>query len=295
MKDFSQHKEALIFALNLPPILGMSNTGGFEIYVQDRTASDLVILGKYVQEIISRANQRPELNLVRTNFNPNVPQFKVEIDKEKAKSFGVEISDIYATLGNTFGTYYVNDFNIYGKVYHVNVQVKGEYRDRVDDFKYVFVRGANGNLVPVSSLIKFTKFIGPSVIQRFNMFQSAQITGEPSPGYSSGDAIKAIEEVAKEVLPNGYSIAYAGTTLQEKRVQAEGSNAVWYALLFIFLILVALYESWTLPLSLPSSSGGRFFRSLSTHLLHFLIIHFFLSFLLINLFKYNIIIQRIRK
>lgn len=273
MGVFSQNKEALIFPLNPPPIMGMSNTGGFEIYIQDRTAADPQVLGKYVQEIVQKGNQRAELMLVRTNFNPNVPQIMVNVDREKAKSLGVEVSDIYATLGATLGTYYINDFNMYGKTYHVNLQVDGEFRENFEDFKHIFVKSSSGSMIPVSTLVNIEKKVGPSVIQRFNMFNAAQITGQPKPGYSSGDAIKAIEDVAKEVLPNGYTIAYSGTTYQEKKLSDKGNNAVWYALLFIFLILVALYESWTLPIvilmtvpiAVLGASGSVFFRGLANN------------------------------
>ncbi|MEF3255884.1 MAG: efflux RND transporter permease subunit, partial [Deferribacterales bacterium] len=270
---FSQNKEAMIFPVNPPPIMGMSNTGGFEVYVQDRTGGDPLLLGKYIQEIVQKCNQRPELMLVRTNYNPNVPQLKVEIDKEKAKSIGVEISDIYSTLGSTLGTYYINDFNLYGKTYHVNLQVDGGFRENVEDLKNIFVKNSVGEFIPISNLVNIKKYVGPSIIQRFNMFNAAQITGQPKPGFSSGDAIKALEEVAKEVLPNGYTIAYSGTTYQEKKVEDQGGNAVWYALLFIFLILVALYESWTLPIvilmtvpiAVLGATGSVFFRGLANN------------------------------
>lgn len=273
MGVFAQNKEALIFPLNPPPIMGMSNAGGFEIYVQDRTAGDPQLLGKYIQEIVQRGNQRPELMLVRTNFNPNVPQIMVSVDKEKAKSLGVEVSDIYSTLGTTLGTYYINDFNMYGKTYHVNLQVDGNFRDNSEDLKNIFVRSSSGNMIPVNTMVKIEKKVSPSVIQRFNMFNAAQITGQPKPGYSSGDAIRAIEDVAKEVLPAGYTIAYSGTTYQEKKLSDQGNNAVWYALLFIFLILVALYESWilpivilmTVPIAVLGASGSVFFRGLSNN------------------------------
>ncbi|MCX8084861.1 MAG: multidrug efflux RND transporter permease subunit [Calditerrivibrio sp.] len=270
---FSQNKEALIFPVNPPPIMGMSNTGGFEVYLQDRTGGDPLLLGKYVQELVTKANQRSELTQVRSNYNPNVPQYRISVDKEKAKAYGIEISDIYSTLNSTLGTSYANDFNLSGKTYHVNVQLDEKYRKSVDDLSNIYIKNNKGIMIPVSNFIEIKKIVGPSVIQRFNMFNAAQITGQPKYGFSSGDAIKAIEEVAKEVLPPGYTIDYAGSTFQEKRQVSEGSSAFWYAILFIFLILVALYESWTLPivilLTVPiailGASSFVFFRGLANN------------------------------
>lgn len=243
----SQNKEALNMVVSPPPIRGLSVTGGFDIYVQDRTDGDIARLESYISRIIEKANARPELTKVRTKLKTNVPQYKLTIDREKAKAHSVAIDDIYKTLGSTFGTGYVNDFNLYGRTYHVNVQAKSQFRDSIDDCRDIFVRSKSGALVPVSSLVKVERVIGPSVIARFNMFTAAQILGEPAPGYSSGDAMHAIEEVAAEMLPEGYTTSWSGTSYQEKAVAKEGNITFFYAIVFTFLVLAALYESWLIP------------------------------------------------
>lgn len=249
-QKFSQEREALIFAVNPPPIRGMSMTGGFELYVQDRTGGSISELYQYVQEIVSKANQRPELTSVRTTFSPNVPTYKITVDREKAKAYKVEIDEVYKTLNLTFGKAYVNDIDLFGRIFHVNLQAEGKYRDDPRDYSYVYVRSKTGDLIPVSSLIEVKRISDVSLLERFNMFTGIKVLGEPKPGYSSGDAIRAISEVAKEVLPSGYTIDWSGTSYQEVKVQAKSSLALFYAILFIYLILVALYESWIAPLAI---------------------------------------------
>lgn len=258
-QQFAKNREALIFVVNLPPIRGMSLVGGFEMYIQDRSGRPLSDLYKYVQEIVAKANQRPELTAVRTTFVPNVPTYKVTVDREKAKAYEVDVDEVYRTLNIVFGKYYVNDFNLYGRIFHVNLGAEGEYRDDLRDYSYVYVRSKNGNLIPISSLIKVELIPDAPILERFNMFVSAKVLGTPKPGYTSGDAIKAISEVAKEVLPPGYTIAWAGTSYQEVKVQTKGNLALIYALIFIYLILVALYESWTAPLAILLSAPFALF------------------------------------
>ena len=247
MGEFSQNKEAFLFAVTPPPIRGMSTTGGFEMYVQDRVGSDLTVLDGYVQEIVKRANQRPELMGVRTTLNVNVPQYMVSVDEVKAKALGITIADIFTTLQATFAPTYVNDFNLFGRIYHVNMEADSEFREGVNNYDSVYVKSSSGSLIPISSVASVKRIVGASVIERFNMFDSAQIAGMAKPGYSSGQALKAIEEVSKEVLPDGYSIAWGGTSYQEKQVEQGGSFAFLYAIVFVFLILAALYESWSIP------------------------------------------------
>jgi len=250
MMKFLQNKEAFIIPVNPPPIRGMSATGGFELYVQDRTGGDMLAFDGIMKKLVEKANARPELARVRTTFNAGVPQYHITVDEDKARALGVAIADIYTTLGSTFGTGYANDFNLYGRTYHVNVQVEPQFRDSVEDYRDVFVRSSSGALVPISSLVVAKRIVGPSIIQRFNMFTAAQLSGQPAPGYSSGDAMRAIQEVTSEVLPAGYTIAWSGTSFQEQKVSGKGNNAFIFALIFIFLILAALYESWMLPITI---------------------------------------------
>ena len=259
MGQFSQNKEAFLFAVTPPPIRGMSNTGGFEMYVQDRTGGDTAQLSEYVDEIVKKASERPELMGVRSSLNTKVPQYKITVDKEKAKALGITISDIFTTVQAAFGGKYVNDFNLFGRIYHVDVESDAPYRGNLQDYDNVFVRSASGALVPVSEVATIERIVGPSVIQRFNMFDAAQISGQAKPGYSSGDALKAIEEVASSVLPDGYTISWAGTAYQEKSLQKDGNNAFLYAIVFVFLILAALYESWSIPFAVILAVPFAFF------------------------------------
>lgn len=253
MQTFYFNKEAMVFAVNPPPIMGMSMTGGFEMYVQDRTGGDIQTLNKHVQEIVARANMRPELAGVRTTLNTNVPQYKITVNRDKAESMGVNIADIYRTIQMTFGKAYVNDFNIYGRVYHVNIQSDTSYRNQESDFRNVFVKSSKGELIPLISLVTLDKTVTASVVERFNMFQSAKVVGDPKPGFSSGDAMRAIKEVADSVLPKGFSTEWAGTSFQEIRVQETGNTVYIFSIIFVFLILVALYESWLAPISIVLS------------------------------------------
>lgn len=248
-KQLMGTSEGFSFAVVPPPIMGMSVTGGFDMYVQDRKGGSIEDLGKVVNQIIEKAKTRPELMGVRTALAANIPQYKIDVDTEKAKAKGVSLNDIYSTINATFGSYYVNDFSLYGRTYKVNLQAKDEFRNNVDDFQYVYVKSKDGDLLPINSFITYKKIVGADIVERFNLFQAAKVSGQPGPGYSSGDSLKAIEEVAKEVLPDGYTISWTGTAYQEKQVGGSSAQAFIFGIVFLFLILCALYERWLLPVS----------------------------------------------
>jgi multidrug efflux pump len=248
-KQLMGTSEGFSFAVVPPPIMGMSVTGGFDMYVQDRTGGSIEDLGNAVNKVLEKARTRPELVGVRTSLSATIPQYKVDIDTEKAKAKGVNIDDIYSTINATFGSFYVNDFSLYGRTYRVNLQADGEYRNNIDDFQQIFVRSNDGELLPINSFITFKKVVGADIVERFNLFQSAKISGQPAPGYSSGDALNAIEEVANEVLPSGYTISWTGTAFQEKQIGGSSAMAFIFGIIFLFLILCALYERWLLPIS----------------------------------------------
>ena len=242
-------KEAFVLPVNPPPIMGMSTTGGFEMWIQDRTGSDLATLNKYTQEVLTKAGQDPRLTGLRSSLSTNTPQYKLDVDLDKAKAMNVSLDSIYGMIQKTFGQGYVNDFNLYGRTFHVNIQSESEFRATKDDFKNILVESSNGYKVPLSELINIKRVVNASVIQRFNMFNAAKVTGSPAAGFASSDATSAIEEIASEVLPEGYTIAWSGTTYQEKKIENEGDLTAVYAAVFVFLILAALYESWSIPLS----------------------------------------------
>lgn len=250
MGQFSQSsKEAFILAVNPPAIRGLSTTGGFEMWIQDRTGGDLATLNQYVEEIITKGGEDPRLSGLRTTLNTNVPKYMLTVNKDKAKAMNVTLADLYGVIQNTYGQGYVNDFNLYGRTFQVNIQSDSQFRATKDQFKSTFVKSSDGHFIPVSELIKIERKVDASVIQRFNMFNAAKVTGAPGNGFASSDATTAIEEIAAKILPEGYSIAWAGTTFQEKKLENEGNYTTIYAAIFVFLILAALYESWSIPLS----------------------------------------------
>ena len=248
-KQLMGTSEGFSFAVVPPPIMGMSVTGGFDMYVQDRTGGSIENLGKVVNQIIEKAKTRPELMGVRTSLAPNVPMFKMDVDVEKAKAKGVNINDIYSTINATFGSYYVNDFSLYGRTYKVNLQAIDTYRNNINNMENIFVRSNKGELLPLSSFVSIKQQVGADIVERFNLFQAAKVSGQPAAGYSSGDALKAIEEVSNEVLPEGYTISWVGTAYQEKQVGGSSAQAFIFGIVFLFLILCALYERWLLPIA----------------------------------------------
>lgn len=253
LKKFSKQlmgtSEGFSFAVVPPPIMGMSVTGGFDMYVQDRNGRSIEELGNAVNQIIAKASTRPELVGVRTSLAANIPQFKIDVDIEKAKAKGVNVNDIYSTINATFGSLYVNDFSLQGRTYKVNVQATDEYRNNIEDLQNVYVKSSSGELLPINSFVNYKKIVGADIIERFNLFQAAKVSGQPAPGYSSGDALNAIEEVANEVLPSGYTISWVGTAYQEKQIGGSSAQAFIFGIVFLFLILAALYERWLLPIS----------------------------------------------
>ncbi|AXK49138.1 hydrophobe/amphiphile efflux-1 family RND transporter [Aliarcobacter trophiarum LMG 25534] len=241
--------EGFSFAVVPPAIMGMSVTGGFDMYIQDRTGGSVEELQKVTNAVIEKAKTRPELFGTRTSLAANIPQYQMEVDLEKAKSKGVRIDDIYSTINATFGSYYVNDFTLYGRTYKVNMQAVDSFRDNPNNMQNIFVRSKNDELLPLSSFVTLKKQVGADIIERFNLFQASKVSGQPAQGYSSGDALNAIEEVSKEVLPEGYTIAWVGTAYQEKQIGGSSAQAFIFGIIFLFLILAALYEKWLLPIA----------------------------------------------
>ncbi|MCK9545644.1 MAG: multidrug efflux RND transporter permease subunit [Sulfurospirillaceae bacterium] len=250
---FSQIPEATLFALNPPPIMGLSISGGFEMYVQDHTGGTLHELGAHVGKILEKANQRPELVRVRSSFDISTPQYHIEVDREKAKAQNVPITSIYSTLQSTFGAHYVNDFNLFGRTYKVNVQSEAKSRENPENLRNIYVKSTTGDMIPLNTLIEYERVTGADTVDRFNGFQAAKIEGEPAPGYTSGDALKAIEEVANEVLPHGFTLGWVGSSYQEKEMEGTGAQAFVFGGIFIFLILAAQYERWLMPLAVITS------------------------------------------
>ncbi len=241
--------QGLAVGFNPPPITGMSNTGGFDLWVQDRTGGDLAILADISNKLVAAASQRPELQGVNTSFSVNSPQIRVKLDREKARTLGVGVSDVFAVMQSTFGPRYINDFNLYGRTFRVYAQSDAPFRARPDDLKDVYVKNQNNDMVPISALLDISYEAGPQTVERFNNFPATHITGNPAPGYSSGQAMAVMTEVAKQTLPEGYTIEWSGSAYQERLVSSGSALVFALALIMVFLILAAQYESWSLPLA----------------------------------------------
>jgi HAE1 family hydrophobic/amphiphilic exporter-1/multidrug efflux pump len=213
--------------------------------------------------LLAEAAKRPELRGVQTSYSSAVPRMQVNMDLEKAKLLGVSIDDVNTTLQATFGAFYVNDFNRDGRVFRVQMQSEADYRAHPEDLRDVYVRSKSDMMVPLTALATMKEVTGPDVIERFNLFPSARLFGEPNAGYSSGQALKAMEEVAAKTLPDGYQLAWSGQSFQEKTSNQNTVGIFGLAVLMVFLILAAQYERLTLPLAVilavPFAVFGAFF------------------------------------
>jgi multidrug efflux pump len=242
-------KEALVLAFNPPPIFGLGTAGGFEFYIQNRGDGGAKKLSEVTQAFLARANRDPQLGFTQTLWRATVPQLSVDVDREKAKTLGVPISDIYNTLAATLGNYYVNDFNKYGRAWQVLMSAEPGYRRRPDDIGAVYVRSTKGEMIPLSSLATVRYSSGPDALDRFNNLPAVKIIGQAAPGISSGQAIARVEQIAQEVLPADFSYDWGGTSYQEKKSSGASTFALGLAVVMVFLILAAQYEKLSLPLS----------------------------------------------
>ncbi|AXE29691.1 hydrophobe/amphiphile efflux-1 family RND transporter [Chromobacterium phragmitis] len=241
--------DGIVLAFNPPPISGMSNTGGFEAYVQDRAGRTPAELGDITKKMVAAAAKRPELKGVQTTFSASVPQVFVKLDRDKAKALGVPVNSVFDTMQSTFGALYVNDFNKFGRTFRVQLQSEAPFRTKVDDLRNVYVRSQTGQMIPLTALVTIQQTTGPETLERFNVFPAAKLVGGPAPGYSSGQALTALEEVAKETLPEGYSLAWTGSAFQEKSTSGSSTLVFAFGMIMVFLILAAQYERWSLPIS----------------------------------------------
>jgi multidrug efflux pump len=245
----SQQPDGLAIAFNPPAIRGLGNTGGFELYVQSRTNSDTTQLASVVGEFMQALKQESKLATVNTFLRSSVPQYFVEVDEAKAIAQGVSIADIYAALQSTMGSFYVNDFNRSGRTYRVQLQAEAAYRMKAEDLGKVYVRSESGLMIPLSALSKVKHIVGAEQLERFNGLLSAKIMGSGANGVSSGEAIALVESIATKALPEGYQIAWTGAAFQEKKMGSAAIFAFSLAIVMVFLILAAQFETWALPLA----------------------------------------------
>jgi HAE1 family hydrophobic/amphiphilic exporter-1 len=248
---------AVAFPFNLPPILGLGSTGGFQYVLEALQGQAPTDVAAVLRGVLVAANQQPELAGVFSTYAADTPQIYLDIDRDKAQVLGVKISDIFNALQSTLGSYYINDFNVFGRTWQVNLQAETEFRDRTEDIARIYVRNAAGGAVPIRALAEVKLVQGPQTVVRYNGYRGAVVNGAAKPGYSSGQALAAMQRMSAETLPAGYSYEWTGTAFQEKAAAGNTSIVLGVAILFAYLFLVALYESWNVPVpALLSVSVG---------------------------------------
>jgi multidrug efflux pump len=254
--------EAVAFAFLPPAIPGLGNAGGFSFWLQDRSGGSVEFLAQNLQKFLEACRKRPELTGVNSQFSAAIPQIYADVDRDKALKQGVAVADVYQTLQAYLGGLYLNQFNRFGRQWRVFLQAEGEDRRREEDINQYYVRNNDGDMVPLSSLVTTRRIGGPEYTNRFNLFRAAQVLGAAAPGYSSGQAMAALEEVAKETLPPEIGYDWADLSYQEKSASGSAFMSFALSLVFVFLILAALYESWSLPfsvlLTVPIAIFGAF-------------------------------------
>ena len=245
---FAAISRAMIIPFVPPPIPGLGSTGGFEFVLQDTESRPPQSLSAVLGGLIIAANTRPELMGVFSTFGANSPQIFIDVNRERAKTKGVRIDDIFTVLNSNIGAYYVNDFNKFGRVYRVYVQAKADKRSRPEDIGKLYVRNKDGEMVPLHTLVTIKSVLGPDTIERYNMFRSATINGDAAAGYSSGQALTAMASTATSDLPDGYTYEWTGMSYEEVKAGEAGAAVFALSIIFAYLFLVAQYESWTIPI-----------------------------------------------
>jgi hydrophobe/amphiphile efflux-1 (HAE1) family protein len=254
--------EGSVLALNPPALPGMGTVGGFTLMLQDKSGHTMGEMDQVLQQFLAEARKRPEIGMVYSTFKSDTPGFQFEVDREKVSKLGIPVNSVFTTLQAFLGGVQVNDFNDFGRTYKVMLQAEPNFRSDVNDTRFFFLKSSTGNMVPLNTLLQPKAINGASLITRFNGSRSMQINGSPKPGYSSGQAIQALEEVAKNTLPTGFSSEWSGQSREEK-ISGSKTNIIFcLSLLFVFLCLAALYESWSVPfavlLAVPTGIFGAF-------------------------------------
>lgn len=242
-----QIRTANVLPFNLPPIVGLSTTGGFEYQLENLEGADPKAMNSVVQGLIAAANQDSRLSRVFTTYGANAPSIFLDIDREKAQSLGITLNDVFTTLQTTLGGYFINNFNLFGRTWQVNLQAEAADRRDISSLWKIYIRNSKGEMVPLQSIASARTVTGPQVITRYNNYRSVTINGSPAPGVASGTALDAMAEVSAKTIPPGYAFEWTGTAYQEQAASGQTIIVLGMALLFAFLFLVALYESWIIP------------------------------------------------
>jgi HAE1 family hydrophobic/amphiphilic exporter-1/multidrug efflux pump len=250
-QEFAKIPEALILAFNAPTISGLGATGGFTAQLQDPGGGDFAKFAAVAQEFVGKAAEHPAIAFANTNFRISTPRLYATVDRERAKALGVPVSEVFDTMQAFFGNLYVNDFIKYGRVYRVQTEALPEYRSNPDDISKIYVRARTGDtqtMIPLDSVVTTEFNSGPDPVTHFNGFNSALVMGSAAPGYSSGEALEALQQIADEILtPHGFAIDWSGISLQERKASGQSVYVFAFALLMVFMVLAALYESWSIP------------------------------------------------
>jgi hydrophobe/amphiphile efflux-1 (HAE1) family protein len=265
-----QIRTATVIPFNVPPIIGLSTSGGFEYELETLEGREPAAMNSVMQGLIANANQNPELARVFSTFTASNPSIYLDIDREKAQALGLAISDVFGALQATLGGVYINNFNLYGRIWQVNIEGDAADRGDVSSLWQIYVRNKYGAAVPLRSIAKASIVVGPQVITRYNNYRAIPIQGGPSPGISSGTALTAMAQVSQRTLPAGYAYEWTGTAYQEVAATGQTTAILGVSVVFAFLFLVGLYESWMIPvpvlLSVPIGVLGAFIGILIGHL-----------------------------
>ncbi len=264
---FGRINEAFAFGFPPPAIPGLGNSGGFSMWIQDRSGADVPFLQKNLEAFMAAARKRPEVGSINTVFRAAVPQVYAEVDRDKVLKQGISLSSVYQTMQAFMGSAYINQFNRFGRQWRVFLQSEGEQRQDVNDMSTYYVRNGRGDMVPLSAFVTTKRVYGPEFTNRFNLFRAAQLIGNPAPGYSSDDVMRALEQVADQVLPREMGYQWADLSYQQQKAAGTGTQTFILSLVCVFLILAALYESWSLPFSVLASLPIAVFGALAGLLL----------------------------
>ncbi|WP_426115609.1 efflux RND transporter permease subunit [Pseudomonas sp. DSP3-2-2] len=244
---FSTVQEGIILPVNPPSIPGLGTTGGMEVWIQSKGDARIDQLAEVVSNLVAKAKERPELGAITSTFNVFSRQLMVEVDREKAESLGVPVEDVYSTMQTMFGSLYVSQFNKFSRLWQVILQAEPAYRLKAEDLQQIYVRNKNLEMVPLKALLTTRYVTGPDLLTRFNNFPAVKLTANPAPGFSSGQALAALEEISAEIMTNDYALALSGEAFEEKKSGGASSQVFIFGLVMVFLILAAQYEKWSLP------------------------------------------------
>jgi multidrug efflux pump len=266
-KQLSAVREGIIIPINPPSIPGLGTTGGMEMYIQSKGDATMPKIADAVQQYVEKAKQRPELSAVTSTFNANAQQLMVDVSREKAELLGVPVQDVYTAMQTMFGSVYVSQFSKFSRLFQVILQAEPSYRLRPEDLDNIYVRSRAGKMIPLKAVVTTRYVTGPDLVTRFNNFPAVKITASPGVGYSTGQAIAAMEEIGADALPSDFGVAWSGQTFEEKKSGGASSLVFVFGLIMVFLILAAQYEKWSLPVGVLMAVPFALFGALLAILL----------------------------